>query len=64
MNGVQMRGLQAGYKCITLYMGLWLLLLIIIIIIIIIIVVNVFQLKQSAIYKAGADWLSLRSMSP
>ena len=49
MNGVQKRGLQAGYKCITLYTHLWLLLLIIIIIIIIIIIV--FQLKQSAIIK-------------
>ena len=60
MNGVQKRGLQAGYKCITLYMRFWLLLLIIIIIIIItsiiiiimiIIVIIVFQLKQSAIIK-------------
>ena len=49
MNCVQKRGLQAGYKCITLYTHLWLLLLIIIIIIIIIIIV--FQLKQSAIIK-------------
>ena len=63
MNGVQKRGLQAGYKCITLYMRCWLLLLIIIITIIIIIITSiiiimmiiiviiVFQLKQSAIIK-------------
>ena len=56
MNGVEKRGLQAGYKCITLNMRFWLLLLIIIIIIIniiiiIIIVIIVFQLKQSAIIK-------------
>ena len=51
MNGVQKRGLQAGYKCITLYMRFWLLLLIIITSIIIIIIIIVFQLKQSAIIK-------------
>ena len=63
MNGIQKRGLQAGYKCITLYMRCWLLLLIIIITIIIIIITSiiiimmiiiviiVFQLKQSAIIK-------------
>ena len=51
MNGDQKRGLQAGYKCITLYMHFWLSLLIITIIIIIIIVIIVFQLKQSAIIK-------------